>query len=77
MWVLACEAQDLLCETDAQNALDELEGDDDEAPSSAEQSQTQKACAACDGWGTISTGIDEAPSTNCKKCDGTGKVIKP
>jgi SNF2 family DNA or RNA helicase len=30
MWVLACEAQDLLCETDAQNALDELEGDDDE-----------------------------------------------
>jgi hypothetical protein len=33
-----------------------------------------KACAACDGWGTISTGIDEAPSTNCKKCDGTGKV---
>lgn len=33
----------------------------------------QKACAACDGWGTISTGIDEAPSTNCKKCDGTGK----
>lgn len=33
----------------------------------------QKACAACDGWGTISTGIDEAPSTNCKECDGTGK----
>lgn len=45
----------------------------DEAPSSAEQSQAQKPCAACDGWGTISTGIDEAPSTNCKKCDGTGK----
>jgi DnaJ-class molecular chaperone len=34
----------------------------------------QKPCAACDGWGTISTGIDEAPSTNCSKCDGTGKV---
>lgn len=32
-----------------------------------------KACVACDGWGTISTGIDEAPSTNCNKCGGTGK----
>jgi hypothetical protein len=44
-----------------------LSGDE---PSKA---QVQKACPACDGWGTISTGIDEAPSTNCKKCDGTGK----
>ena len=25
MWLLACEAQNLLCGTDAQNALDELE----------------------------------------------------
>jgi hypothetical protein len=45
----------------------------DEPPASTESSQAQKACIACDGWGTISTGIDEAPSTNCKKCDGTGK----
>lgn len=30
-------------------------------------------CPVCGGWGTISTGIDEAPSTNCNKCDGTGK----
>jgi len=45
----------------------------DEPPASIENPQVQKACTACDGWGTISTGIDEAPSTNCKKCDGTGK----
>lgn len=45
----------------------------DEPSSSTEKPGTQKACPACDGWGTISTGIDEAPSTNCKKCDGTGK----
>lgn len=38
------------------------------------KAQVQKACHVCDGWGTILTGIDEAPSTNCKKCDGTGKV---
>ena len=30
MWLLACEAQDLLCGTDAQNALDELEELEDE-----------------------------------------------
>jgi len=27
MWHLACTAQDMLLDTDAQNALDELEGD--------------------------------------------------
>jgi hypothetical protein len=41
------------------------------------KTQVQKACPVCDGWGTISTGIDEAPSTNCKKCDGTGKGVAP
>jgi hypothetical protein len=30
MWQLACIAQDLLCDTDAQNALDELEDEDHE-----------------------------------------------
>lgn len=30
MWALACIAQDSLCSTDAENALDELEGDNDE-----------------------------------------------
>lgn len=49
----------------------------DELPASTETPQAEKACAACDGWGTISTGIDEAPSTNCKKCDGTGKGTAP
>lgn len=28
MWALACQAQELLCGTDAQNALDELEDGD-------------------------------------------------
>jgi len=41
---------------------------------STEKPQAQKVCADCEGWGTISTGIDEAPSTNCNKCAGTGKV---
>lgn len=49
----------------------------DELPASAEAPQAEKACTACDGWGTISTGIDEAPSTNCNKCDGTGKGVAP
>jgi hypothetical protein len=39
----------------------------------ASEKAKPKTCTACDGWGTISTGIDEAPSTSCKKCDGTGK----
>jgi hypothetical protein len=43
----------------------------DEPPASTEKAP--KACAACDGWGAISTGIDEASSTSCNKCDGTGK----
>jgi hypothetical protein len=29
-------------------------------------------CAACDGAGSVSTGIAEASSTICNKCDGTG-----
>lgn len=45
----------------------------DEPPASVEKVQVEKPCPVCDGGGTISTGIDEAPSTNCKKCDGTGK----
>ena len=29
-------------------------------------------CLACDGAGSVSTGIAEASSTICNKCDGTG-----
>lgn len=29
-------------------------------------------CAACDGAGSVGTGISEASSTICNKCDGTG-----
>lgn len=29
-------------------------------------------CSACLGSGSIGTGIDEAPSTICNACDGTG-----
>lgn len=32
-------------------------------------------CVYCEGWGSVSTGITEAPTTNCNKCDGTGKKV--
>lgn len=35
-----------------------------------------KDCPVCDGWGSVSTGIDEAPSTLCKACDGNGSLPK-
>lgn len=35
-----------------------------------------KDCPVCDGWGSVSTGIDEAPSTLCKACDGNGNMPK-
>ena len=35
-----------------------------------------KDCPVCDGWGSISTDIDEAPSTLCKACDGNGSLPK-
>lgn len=34
---------------------------------------TEAPCRACSGFGTIQTGIDEAPSTICSACEGTGK----
>lgn len=34
---------------------------------------TEAPCRGCSGFGTIQTGIDEAPSTVCNSCDGTGK----
>lgn len=33
---------------------------------------TLPACGSCGGSGSIHTGIDEAPTTLCAKCDGTG-----
>lgn len=35
-----------------------------------------KDCPVCDGWGSVSTGIDEAPSTLCKACGGNGSLPK-
>ncbi|QHJ82186.1 MAG: hypothetical protein [Bacteriophage sp.] len=35
-----------------------------------------KDCPVCDGWGSVSTGIDESPSTLCKACDGNGSLPK-
>lgn len=32
----------------------------------------QRPCKHCGGEGAIHTGIDEAPTTQCRKCDGTG-----
>lgn len=34
---------------------------------------TEAPCRICSGFGTIQTGIDEAPSTVCNACEGTGK----
>lgn len=33
------------------------------------------ACVVCEGWGSVSTGITEAPTTTCNKCEGTGKKV--
>lgn len=30
-------------------------------------------CSKCHGYGTVSTGITEAPTTLCEPCNGTGK----
>lgn len=37
-----------------------------------EEEDVTKWCPVCNGWGSVSTGIDEAPSTFCKTCDGNG-----
>jgi len=42
----------------------------------AEEEDEPKDCPVCDGWGSVSTGIDEAPSTLCKACDGNGSLPK-
>lgn len=34
--------------------------------------QAADTCLACNGEGVIHTGIDEAPVTECSRCDGTG-----
>lgn len=33
-------------------------------------------CKSCDGYGTVSTGITESPTTICERCDGLG-TVKP
>ncbi len=38
-------------------------------------SRPQDICTWCEGSGTVATGIMEACSTQCRKCDGTG--LKP
>lgn len=35
-------------------------------------SQPQDICTWCEGSGKVATGIMEACSTQCRKCDGTG-----
>ncbi|WP_146041270.1 hypothetical protein [Pseudomonas sp. MPR-ANC1] len=31
-------------------------------------------CKRCAGYGTVGTGIDEAPTTICEPCNGTGRI---
>lgn len=33
------------------------------------------ACKACDGQGYVGTGIDEAPTTECRRCEGSGAEL--
>lgn len=41
-----------------------------------EDADEPRDCPVCEGWGSVSTGIDEAPSTLCKACDGNGSLPK-
>lgn len=41
------------------------------------RAESLSICIPCGGVGTIGTGISEAPSTICNKCDGVGKVASP
>lgn len=34
----------------------------------------EKKCPSCYGRGSVSTGIDECPTTICERCNGLGKV---
>lgn len=36
------------------------------------EAEPKKECVACEGWGSISTGIDHAPTTQCRACGGSG-----
>lgn len=45
-------------------------------PPTAVTEYAPRDCPVCDGWGSVSTGIDEAPSTLCKACDGNGSLPK-
>lgn len=45
-------------------------------PAAPDEEAPPKDCPVCDGWGSVSTGIDEAPSTLCKACDGNGSLPK-
>lgn len=40
----------------------------------ANQAERDGRCKRCAGYGTVSTGIEESPTTICDPCNGTGKV---
>lgn len=42
----------------------------------AKDAASDAKCKACSGYGTVSTGITECPTTICDKCNGTGTTGK-
>lgn len=43
-------------------------------PPSGSITAPEKKCPSCYGHGSVSTGIDECPTTICERCNGLGKV---
>lgn len=57
-----------------QDKSDETKAKFEELVAEMKVPEAPKDCPVCDGWGSVSTGIDEAPSTLCKACDGNGSL---